>query len=95
MKLAGLPWSGEWEFVETEMFLPISHMVSPKEMALSCTDCHRREESRLENLTDFYMPGRDRNATVDFIGIMLVLGTLGGVLFHGTLRVVTTRKRNQ
>jgi len=95
MRIAGLPWSGEWEFVETEMYLPISHMVSPKEMALGCTDCHTREGSRLENLTDFYMPGRDRNATVDIIGILLILGTLGGVLLHGTLRIVMARKRNQ
>ncbi len=93
MKIAGLPWSGEWEFVETEMYLPISHMVSPKENSLSCVDCHSRQNSRLASLTDFYMPGRDRNAKIDLIGILMVLGTLGGVLVHGSLRIVSSKKR--
>lgn len=88
MKLEGLAWSGEWEFVETEMYLPISHMVAPKDDVLSCNDCHSRNDSRLENLTDFYMPGRDRSATIDLIGILLILGTLGGVVVHGGYRIV-------
>lgn len=93
MKIAGLPWSGEWEFVETEMFLPISHMVSPKENSLSCVDCHARNDSRLATLTDFYMPGRDRNATIDLVGILMILGTVGGVLVHGGVRVIIGKKR--
>jgi hypothetical protein len=39
-KQAGLEFSGEYEFVETEMYWPLSHMVLPKEQALKCTDCH-------------------------------------------------------
>lgn len=40
MKSAGLDYSGEYGFVETEMFWRINHMVSPKEQALGCLDCH-------------------------------------------------------
>ncbi len=39
-KAAGLPYSGEYGFVETEMHWRINHMVSPKEQALGCLDCH-------------------------------------------------------
>ncbi|HPM83037.1 MAG TPA: hypothetical protein PLF81_20175, partial [Candidatus Anammoximicrobium sp.] len=36
----GLPYSGEYDFVATEMYWPLSHMVQPAEKALQCTDCH-------------------------------------------------------
>jgi len=36
----GLEYSGEYGFVETRMFWPLSHMVAPKEGALQCRDCH-------------------------------------------------------
>lgn len=39
-KAAGIPYSGEYGFVETEMHWRINHMVAPKEQALSCLDCH-------------------------------------------------------
>jgi octaheme c-type cytochrome (tetrathionate reductase family) len=47
MKKAGLPFSGKFDWVETEMYWPLNHMVSPKEKALKCTDCHG-EKSRLD-----------------------------------------------
>ena len=37
---AGQTFSGEYEFVETEMFLSINHEVAPKELARECNDCH-------------------------------------------------------
>lgn len=40
MAAVGLEYSGEYEFVETEMYLGISHEVAPKENALACDDCH-------------------------------------------------------
>jgi len=36
----GLTYSGEYGFAPTEMWWRINHMVSPKEDALSCLDCH-------------------------------------------------------
>ncbi|GAB4172566.1 MAG: tetrathionate reductase family octaheme c-type cytochrome [Geothermobacteraceae bacterium] len=37
---AGLPYSGEYGFVETDMYWRINHMVTPKDKALKCLDCH-------------------------------------------------------
>ena len=39
-KAAGIPYSGEYGFIETEMHWRINHMVAPKEQALNCLDCH-------------------------------------------------------
>ncbi|MDD3132275.1 MAG: cytochrome C, partial [Bacteroidales bacterium] len=92
MEYVGMPYSGKHDFIETEMYLPISHMVSAADQALSCTDCHTRTESRLANLTDFYMPGRDQNSTLDTIGKWLILLSLIGVLLHGGTRVFLYKK---
>ncbi len=40
MEASGLPYSGEYGFAPTEMYWRINHMVSPKEDALGCLDCH-------------------------------------------------------
>ncbi len=40
MKLTGLEYSGEYEFVETNMYWGLTHEVVPKEQALSCIQCH-------------------------------------------------------
>jgi octaheme c-type cytochrome (tetrathionate reductase family) len=37
---SGLSYSGKYGFADTEMYWPITHMVTPKEKALGCTDCH-------------------------------------------------------
>jgi octaheme c-type cytochrome (tetrathionate reductase family) len=36
----GLPYSGEYGFVRTDMYWPITHMVAPAEEALTCAECH-------------------------------------------------------
>ena len=94
MEYKGLPYSGKHDFIDTEMFLPLSHMVSPKEQSLSCSDCHNSSKSRIAGLTDFYLPGRDKNTLVDFIGLALLLSTLGGVFAHGVIRIVASRKKS-
>ncbi len=43
---SGIPYSGEYGFVETEMYWALTHMVQPKEEALLCADCHS-ENGRL------------------------------------------------
>ena len=44
----GLEYSGEYTFVETEMYWKINHMVAPREEALVCGDCHSKlKETRL------------------------------------------------
>lgn len=35
-----LDFSGEVDFIETEMYWPIDHMVAPAKDALTCTNCH-------------------------------------------------------
>ncbi len=37
---SGQKYSGKYGFVETDMFWRLNHMVSPKEEALGCLDCH-------------------------------------------------------
>ena len=46
MKIAGLPYSGEYGFVKTEMFWKVNHMVSPKDEALGCKDCHGKGKNK-------------------------------------------------
>lgn len=55
MKAAGLPFSGEYDFVETVMYWRLNHMVSPKEEALECLDCHG-DQGRL-NWKELGYPG--------------------------------------
>jgi len=88
-----LPFSGEFDFVETTYAFPITHMVAPKTQALACIKCHTRDTGRLANLTGFYMPGRDRVRLVDSLGWLIVLGSLGGVGLHGLGRFFTRNGR--
>jgi octaheme c-type cytochrome (tetrathionate reductase family) len=37
---SGLPFSGHYGFVTSEMYWPLAHMVQPGEHALQCADCH-------------------------------------------------------
>ena len=37
---AGQTFSGDYEFVDTEMYLSVNHEIAPKEQARSCNDCH-------------------------------------------------------
>ena len=43
MKTAGIPFSGEVDFVQTKMFWRINHMVAEADKALKCLDCHGDE----------------------------------------------------
>lgn len=85
----GLPYSGEHDFVETEMFWPINHMVSPAAQSLQCVDCHTRENGRLASLTDFYLPGRDRSDVIDGMGGWMMLLAILGVVVHSGFRIAT------
>jgi hypothetical protein len=93
MKRVGLPYSGEYGFIETEMYWPINHMVSPKEMTVGCAECHTRDNGRLANLDGFYLPGRDRNKSLDASGILLFWASVFGVAVHSIIRIVSSRKR--
>jgi hypothetical protein len=92
MQYAGVPFSGEMDFVETTYVFPITHMVAPKEKALQCRECHSKN-GRLKNLTGFYMPGRDVSKPVQVIGRIVVLGSLVGVSIHGFGRYFARGKK--
>ncbi len=94
MKRSGLPYSGQYGFVETEMYWPINHMVAPKEQAVSCAECHTRENGRLAKLSGFYLPGRDRNKTLDGIGFWMFILTVVGVFGHAVVRIWTNVSKN-
>lgn len=88
MEYAGFPWSGKFDFIETRMYWPITHMVAPKDKAVPCADCHTRAaDGRMAGLTGFYLPGRDAIGWLDWIGYLGLGGSLIGVMIHGLLRI--------
>ncbi|MCF8359314.1 MAG: tetrathionate reductase family octaheme c-type cytochrome [Prolixibacteraceae bacterium] len=96
MKRVGLPYSGDYGFVETVMYWPVNHMVSSKEKAVSCAECHTRDDDgRLAKLTGFYLPGRDRFKTLDSIAIFILFASLAAVFGHAALRIVTSIRRKR
>ena len=50
----GAPFSGNVDFIRTQMIWPITHMVAPKEKTLACSECHSRNggfaEGRLKDV---------------------------------------------
>jgi len=86
MKSVNLPYSGKYDFISTEMYWPINHMVAPMDESLQCADCHSRN-SRLIQLTDFYLPGRDHSSFMDWLGFGLMFFAFVGVIIHAILRI--------
>ena len=84
-----IPFSGQFDFVDTTYVFPITHMVAPKDNVVACTECHTGKDSRLAKLGGFYMPGRDAAKWLDTLGWMAVLGALAGVVLHGFGRLFT------
>ncbi len=95
MEYIGLPYSGEYSFINTRMYWPVNHMVSPAKEALTCKECHTREGGRLDKLRGFYMPGRDYHVAVSSLGTGLILVSLIGVLIHAIIRIVLSIKRKK
>ncbi len=106
MSYAGLPYSGKFGFIETEMNWFITHMVAPKEKAVPCSDCHTKSpEGRLAGLKDFYLPGRDVPGQkaiswldmgwLDIFGFAGIALTILGCIGHAFVRLFTRRYRSQ
>ncbi|MEW8034914.1 MAG: tetrathionate reductase family octaheme c-type cytochrome [Candidatus Thiodiazotropha sp.] len=89
-----IPYSGDYGFVETYSFWPITHMVAPSEEALGCAECHSRD-GRLNQLEGLYMPGRDSFGWLDILGYLALGGALLGVLLHGLLRKLFSMRNGQ
>ena len=88
----GIPFSGEWGFVETTSVFPTTHMVAPAEKALACIECHSAN-GRMKKLEGFYMPGTGRAAWISRAGLLMAGLTFLGVLGHGLLRMASKVKR--
>lgn len=91
-ELNQVEFSGHYDFVETNGYWPIKHMVAQAKDAVSCGACHS-QQSRLTGLNDFYLVGRDRYSIVEWLGALLVFGGLGGIALHLTVRLATIRRR--
>lgn len=92
MAAAGSDYSGEFGFVDTHMYWPITHMVAPAEDAMNCAECHAKD-GRLDGLAGIYMPGTQSMSIVGILGRLMVLAALAGVIGHGLLRMVTRSKK--
>ncbi len=95
MKVVNLPFSGNISFINTIMYWPVNHMVSTKENSVKCVECHTNNGSRLAGLNDFYMPARDRNNAVEAAGYAFLVLSFAGVLSHGVVRIVSSRKNRR
>ena len=84
----GLPYSGEFDFVDTEYVFPITHMVAPKDQSVTCVECHAKA-GRLDHLGGFYMPGRDSVRLLDMGGWAMVAASALGVALHGLGRFLS------
>ncbi|SIO16930.1 octaheme c-type cytochrome, tetrathionate reductase family [Rhodovulum sp. ES.010] len=87
MEAAGMEYSGEYGFIDTYMYWPITHMVAPAENALDCRECHT-ENGRLANLSGFYMPGSAPTSWGALAGMLIFFAMAGGVLVHTMIRLI-------
>ncbi|MCU7943631.1 MAG: tetrathionate reductase family octaheme c-type cytochrome [Candidatus Thiodiazotropha sp. (ex Cardiolucina cf. quadrata)] len=92
MKVAGREFSGQVGFVETEMRIPVNHMVAPAEDALACVSCHSRD-GRMKDVEGLYMPGIGSLPILDKLFLTMALLALIGVLLHGAIRVISSQKK--
>jgi len=94
MKVAGLPYSGKYGFVETEMSWPMAHMVAPAKESLGCADCHAKD-GRLSDIEGIYLPGRDANPWLDWGGFGILAITAFSVSVHGALRFLLNKRNGK
>ena len=87
MEAAEEPYSGNFDFVDTYMYWPITHMVAPKHDALHCGNCHA-EGGRMDGIEGINLPGTRPYSPAGIAGLALVLATMGGVMLHLLLRLV-------
>ena len=91
MKAAEAEYSGEFGFVDTYMYWPITHMVAPAEKAVKCGECHA-EDGRMQGLAGVFLPGSDSMSWVGLLGRLMVLAALAGVGLHILLRLISRKE---
>jgi hypothetical protein len=87
MAAAGLPYSGEYGFVETAFHLPINHMVAPKEDVVPCEECHAAG-GRMAGIEGVYLPAQRASVLVDPFGKWAFVFALSVIFAHAVVRVV-------
>lgn len=92
--IAEQPYSGQFDFIETEMYWPISHMVGPADSAVQCSSCHA-SNSRLNGIPDIYIPARDHSSLLDKIGWGTALLMLIGSAAHAGGRGISAIRRRR
>ena len=92
MQAAGRDFSGQVGFVETEMRIPVNHMVAPAEEAVSCAECHSRN-GLMKDVEGLYMPGIGSLPILDKLFLTMALLALIGVLIHGAIRIISSQKK--
>jgi len=86
MAAAGVEYSGEYGFVDTHMYWPVTHMVAPAEQALDCAECHAKD-GRLAGIAGVYMPGRQPFSTAGILGLALIAATVLALGIHAIGRL--------
>lgn len=81
------PFSGSYDFIETRMYWPITHMVAPADQALQCGACHA-PDGRMAGLAGVYVPGADPLRPAGLAGLLLLTLTGLGVAGHVVLRLL-------
>jgi hypothetical protein len=77
MKKAGLPFSGQFDFVETSYVFPTTHYGGPKEKSVAAASATPGQR-RIWRHRGVYLPGRDGNRVIEFLGWAAVLGSWPG-----------------
>ncbi len=92
MAEVGKPYSGKYDFIETTMLWPITHMVAPAKDAVQCNECHSKD-GRMKGVPGVYMPGSGSSPWVDRIGWILILSVLAGIVLHAIARFISSLRR--
>ena len=92
MQNVGAPFSGKFEFIETTMMWPITHMVAPAQNSVQCEECHDKQ-GRLQGLPGIYLPGTGSSPWLDRFGLLAILAVLAGIFIHASLRIISASRR--
>ena len=90
MEKNGRAFSGEYDFIKTQSFWPITHMVAPGKDAVKCASCHSRD-SRLKDVKGVYLPARDSNSLLDTLGVAAILLSIIAIIGHALVRKLSKR----
>ncbi|WP_186399328.1 tetrathionate reductase family octaheme c-type cytochrome [Stappia sp. P2PMeth1] len=91
MAYLGEPYSGKFDFADTVMYWPATHMVAPADQALGCAECHARN-GRMAGVEGTYIPAAVLQPAGK-LGMLMVALALAGVLGHGLLRLLGRLRR--